>query len=226
MHVAAKFGSIDCLQVLLEYSQCDVKKSNKDGKLVEDVLCERKGDEETKRLMRSFLDNRFYVNLVRQSDIFGFMNDVLQVELSFGKLFANDPILRSEQKKKQRTICAIAGPMDKSSAKELKEKFKSPMNRSLTEIQVKLTDPNNGCIRIARNYCYINEISWKEFWPFLNQMIDLTSDRGLQLLERHLSSKLKVCLRRVTNKTSLLITEFYFWRRITKKKQSKICLKC
>lgn len=195
MHVAAKFGSVDCLQALLEYSLCDTKKENKDNKRIDQVLCERKGDEQIKQQMKDCLQNRYYINLVKKVDISGCMSDILSIEVSFGKLLDRDFVIgETNRSGKQAKICAVAGPMTEASAKELKEKFKSPMNRSLNEIQVNLSDPNTGYVRIARNYCKANSFSWKEYWHFLDQIIDLASDRGLELLENHLKSQLNVCV--------------------------------
>lgn len=33
------------------------------------------------------------------------------------------------------------------------------------------------------------KIGWAEYWPFLNQLIDLKSDRGLDLLEKYLKQR-------------------------------------
>lgn len=193
MHIAAKFGSIDCMAVLLEYSICDADKLNSEGKKVAEVLCSRQGDEMTKQQMEILLQNRYYVNLFKQINLSGIMEELLQVEVSFGKLLAFEKQTLIENKKLERKIWAIAGPMNLMNANELKRKFRSPLNRSMNEIQVNLTDhANAGYIRIARTFCRMNSFQWKEFWPFLNLLIDLASDEGLQKLENHLKSKLFV----------------------------------
>ncbi|CAG2108017.1 unnamed protein product [Medioppia subpectinata] len=93
-----------------------------------------------------------------------------------------------------RNVSALAGPMSPKQADQLFQSLKSPRRCTPIERRIRLTDSRKGLERVARNLCKDMNIIWAEFWPFLNTRIDLTSDEGLNLLEKHLCHIYYVCV--------------------------------
>ena len=53
----------------------------------------------------------------------------------------------------------------------------------------RLEDPILGVERQGRDIANKEKISWIEYWPWLGEYLDLSSDAGLKVLEEYLEEK-------------------------------------
>ncbi|XP_054159624.1 ankyrin repeat and LEM domain-containing protein 2-like [Oppia nitens] len=167
LHFGCKFGYTEVVAVLLKYQICDIEKLNKNSRKPYEVICERKGDEITKRKIQKLFKSQIYLPLFRDD-----------FSAQIGK-----PVKGVVH---DSTVSALAGPMSADEANHLFETLKSPRKSTPQQRKIRLTDSRKGLERIARNICKEMNINWIEFWPFLNCSIDLTADEGLNRLEKHL----------------------------------------
>lgn len=95
--------------------------------------------------------------------------------------------------------------MDKRNAQEFRKiwktpprslKFISPNKRKPSELHsvasLRFKDPDKGLERIGKKLANKYEINWKEYWPFLDNFVDITSEEGLNMLEDFLSNRYAV----------------------------------
>lgn len=50
----------------------------------------------------------------------------------------------------------------------------------------------NFFLWVFRNLAEEKKVGWAEYWPFLNKIVDLKSDKGLDLLEKYLRQRFSV----------------------------------
>lgn len=99
-------------------------------------------------------------------------------------------------------IHAYAGPMNKKGAQEFRRVWKTPprsLNSSSSNCKkpndlhnvsaLRFKDPEKGLERIGKKLANKYEVNWKEYWPFLDSFIDISSDEGLKLLEEFLCTR-------------------------------------
>ncbi|RWS31099.1 ankyrin repeat and LEM domain-containing protein 2-like protein [Leptotrombidium deliense] len=169
LHFASKFGSTECVKILLSQN-CDVNVVNKMGKKPREVICERKGDNESRYCIQNLFQARYYVPLFRNAN-----------GVCIGTPCTEVP--------HDDTVKAFAGPMSSVVAEEFYNNLRSPATRAnREELSIRLSDCHKGVERIARSICKVANISWAEYWPFLGCNVDLTSSEGLIKLEKHLQS--------------------------------------
>lgn len=142
---------------------------NKNDKTAFEVICDRNGTNEIKEKISNLFYSNYYVPIIREDET-----------VTIGE---PQKLMTS----KIECLSAMAGPMPKNLAVDLYERLKSPRSRSKEEIAIRLSDDSKGIERIARIQCKLNSINWKEYWPFLDEYVDLTSDEGLKKLEKHLA---------------------------------------
>lgn len=56
LHFASKFGAVKVIEILLSHGGCDLDKENKLAQKASDIICQRKGSEEDKRVIKSLLN--------------------------------------------------------------------------------------------------------------------------------------------------------------------------
>jgi hypothetical protein len=179
LHLSCKWGSLETVSILLSYPNCDKEKTNKLGVKPSDVICERKGDKSLKlEIIKSF-ESQIYIPLIRDN-----------FSAQIGKPFKGN----IETNQLNGEVSAVAGPMSPKQAEQLYKTLKSPHKCTPKDRSIRLTDSRKGLERIARNLCAELDINWKEFWPFLDRNLNLSSDEGLDLLERHLRNIYYVCI--------------------------------
>lgn len=119
-------------------------------------------------------------------------------------------------------IHAYAGPMTRDEASIFRRKWKTPPRnpcasnminkfgtppnctpiRSESSALFRLQDTEKGLERVGRDLARQFHVSWKEYWPFLDTFIDLTTPEGLKLLEDHISKQHSVITNE--NRTNLI----------------------
>ena len=89
--------------------------------------------------------------------------------------------------------------MSPQDAQAFYEKLKTPPVRTpwkasgggggASVMDSRLSDMDKGVERVARGVAKQMGVPWSEYWPFLGEFHDLTSEDGLRALERHLAIK-------------------------------------
>uniref|UniRef100_A0AAG5D4Y7 ANKLE2 third alpha/beta domain-containing protein n=1 Tax=Anopheles atroparvus TaxID=41427 RepID=A0AAG5D4Y7_ANOAO len=126
LHFAAKHGSVDVINELIAYPQCQVV-PNGDGLLPRDIICSRakpaKAGPEVREAIRVLLDEHFFVPLVRYEDNL--------IPPTIGKPFSPTRPISLEEPgsptiSPRGEVKAYAGPMDRSKADSFYRRWKTP----------------------------------------------------------------------------------------------------
>nr|XP_022902887.1 ankyrin repeat and LEM domain-containing protein 2-like [Onthophagus taurus]XP_022911169.1 ankyrin repeat and LEM domain-containing protein 2-like [Onthophagus taurus] len=202
LHFAVKFGALKVVEVLVSYPQCDKNVRNKYGKLPNQVVCERYEGyaEKLKEQISNLLEDNFYVPVLRYEG-----NCTPPV---IGEPFSpkSPPSFDVDPFKPRLEIHAYAGPMEKKEADKFRKIWKTPprsiskqsfdrkrrLSNSLDSdfsYNLKLRDPEKGLETVGRELATKYNVNWKEYWPFLDDFVDLCSDDGLKRFETFLSQK-------------------------------------
>ncbi|XP_033321054.1 ankyrin repeat and LEM domain-containing protein 2 isoform X1 [Megalopta genalis] len=200
LHFAVKFGFKNVVKVLVSYPCCVKTLPNKYKQLPIDIICSRtcQGDEELKKEIRLLLEDQYYVPVLRSDD------NTLQPVI--GEPFSpTSPMsIKLDPLSPRLEVRAFAGPMTKSRALEFRKEWKTPPRRRMTPVKkifedepdspinnlsLRLQDPEKGLERIGRDLAEEYHVSWKEFWPFLDDFADFRTSDGLAKLETYLEHK-------------------------------------
>ncbi|CAG9832251.1 unnamed protein product [Diabrotica balteata] len=198
LHFASKHGALDVVEILVSYPQCDKTLKNKYNRTPEQVICERaEGDNlsATKRAIELLLHDSYYVPVLRAED-----NSMPPV---VGEPFSpsSPPVINSNPLSPRLEIHAYAGPMERKEAQQFRKVWKTPPrncnvsvlgskpNNLINIASLKFKDPKKGLERIGKRLANKFDVNWKEYWPFLDCFIDISSEKGLKLLDAYLSDK-------------------------------------
>ncbi|XP_072376175.1 ankyrin repeat and LEM domain-containing protein 2 homolog [Diabrotica undecimpunctata] len=198
LHFASKHGALDVVEILVSYPQCDKTLKNKYNRTPEQVICERaEGDNlsATKRAIELLLHDSYYVPVLRAED-----NSMPPV---VGEPFSpsSPPVINSNPLSPRLEIHAYAGPMERKEAQQFRKVWKTPPrncnvsvlgstpNNLINIASLKFKDPKKGLERIGKRLANKFDVNWKEYWPFLDCFIDISSEEGLKLLDAYLSDK-------------------------------------
>ncbi|CAG5075257.1 Similar to Ankle2: Ankyrin repeat and LEM domain-containing protein 2 (Mus musculus), partial [Cotesia congregata] len=199
LHFAVKYGLKDVVALLVSYPQCSRTAKNKHGQTPMEIICDRKPLEDDGKLIReirALLEDQYYVPVIRSED-----NSLAP---AIGEPFspASPPRLVIDPISPRLEVKAFAGPMTKPQALEFRKKWKTPPRMlfgtpkrdtsindplHLEKLDCRLIDLEKGLERVGRDLAEEYHVSWKEFWPFLNEFADLKSTSGLDKLEKYLS---------------------------------------
>ncbi|XP_044736825.1 ankyrin repeat and LEM domain-containing protein 2 homolog [Chrysoperla carnea] len=200
LHFAVKYGGADCVEVLTSYVQCDKNLKNQYGLYPKDIICQRctKDDPVLRKRIATLLEERYYVPVYRSEDGV----TVPQIGAPFSP--ASPPQLNHDPISPRVEIHAYAGPMKLDEAIEFRKKWKTPPRLMQSSLQRRtqhgitprnpfrqIHDPEKGLEHIGRELAREQKIEWKEYWPFLETFIDLTTPEGLNILEEHIGRKYK-----------------------------------
>ncbi|KAJ8963939.1 hypothetical protein NQ314_005270 [Rhamnusium bicolor] len=199
LHFASKYGAADVVEILVSYPQCDRTLINKFQKTADQIICERaEGDNLSviRKKIGLLLQDSYYVPVLRAED-----NSMPPV---IGEPFlpTSPPVLNVDVLCPRLEIHAYAGPMNKKGAQEFRKIWKTPPRSlslsspnlknpvDLTKVSaLRFKDPQKGLERIGKQLANKYEVNWKEYWPFLDSFIDISSEEGLKLLENYLSNR-------------------------------------
>ncbi|GMT24159.1 hypothetical protein PFISCL1PPCAC_15456 [Pristionchus fissidentatus] len=188
LHIAAKWGHVEVARIIASYHQSIRSLKNKNGETPLDVLCSRySGDnkEELSRQLRIVLDS-YYVALYRSCDHSAPSRFVVS---SFYPLksftpsiippldFPLSPILSSF------VLTAVVGPFDsEKNAMKFEKKWKGQ------GLDGRRKDFERGAEKVGREMASEVGVQWAESWPFHSEPIDIKSNYGLEVMEKHLKS--------------------------------------
>ncbi|XP_073685685.1 ankyrin repeat and LEM domain-containing protein 2-like [Garra rufa] len=192
LHFACKFGCPEVVDVLCSHPSIDKHCRNKYDQKPSAMICERKNkSKEVKQKIMEYLEDRFYVPLLRAAD--NTLHPVIGVPWcssspeSGDQLFSPKKIIYSP-KNPMMTVKAFAGPLNLSKAEEFHRLWKMPpRERAGYFHHILKTDSERGAERVGRELAHEMGHPWAEYWDFLSCFIDLTSTDGLKMLEEHLS---------------------------------------
>ncbi|KAB0799550.1 hypothetical protein PPYR_07430 [Photinus pyralis] len=190
LHFAAKFGAVEVVELLVSYSQCDKALLNKYGKTASMIICDRCDSSlvHLKNKIALLLDENFYVPVLRSED-----NCIPPV---IGEPFSpsSPPNLAKDIFSPRVEIRAYAGPMDRESAARFRRAWKTPprsLKAANVALNLKFDDLEKGVERLGKNLSMQFDVSWKEYWAFLDEFVDLSTSEGLQIFENYLSERYK-----------------------------------
>eukprot|EP00116_Pleurobrachia_bachei_P000449 sb/3460711/ len=91
------------------------------------------------------------------------------------------------------SICAYAGPMKASDAREFRRVWKTPprelSSRRRDIVQgIMRSDSERGLERVGRDLAVQQRVPWREYWPFMDAFVNLREEDGLILLEKYLAN--------------------------------------
>lgn len=149
------------------------------------------------------LEDQFYVPVLRAED--NTCQPIIGEPFSPTSTFVNN--LNKDPMSPRLEIRAFAGPMTKSQAEVFRKKWKTPprinsakegqgdapsiTNSRTANIALRLQDTEKGLEREGRDLAEECQVSWKEYWPFLEDFVDFRSDEGLMKLEKYLEQRFK-----------------------------------
>ncbi|XP_023012951.2 ankyrin repeat and LEM domain-containing protein 2 [Leptinotarsa decemlineata] len=198
LHFASKHGSTEVVEILVSFPQCDKTLRNKFNKLAEQIICERaEGDNiaAAKRKIEMLLKDSYYVPVLRAED--NSMAPLIGEPFSPSK----PPVLNSNPLTPRLEIHAYAGPMDQKNAREFRRVWKTPPrslhfnspNKTPKDLlnvsSLRFKDPRKGLERIGKRLANEFDVNWKEYWPFLGSFLDISSEEGLDALEKYLQER-------------------------------------
>lgn len=192
LHFACKFGCPEVVDVLCSHPIIDKHCRNKYDQTPSAVICERKNkSKEVKQKIVGYLEDRFYVPLLRAAD--NTLHPVIGAPWclgspdSCGQLYRPDRMMDSP-KNPIMTLTAFAGPLTSSKAEEFHRLWKTPRRERAGYFhQILKTDSERGTERVGRELAHEMGLPWAEYWAFLRCFMDLSSSDGLEMLEEHLS---------------------------------------
>ncbi|MCJ8742282.1 hypothetical protein PDJAM_G00080190 [Pangasius djambal] len=195
LHFACKFGCPEVVNVLCSHPDIDKNCRNKYGQMPFSVICERKNkNKETKEKIQEYLEDRFFVPLLRATD--NTLNPVIGAPWAPGTSKHQDvsliPGLMEDPKNPLMTIRAFVGPLNLSKAEEFHKLWKTPpRDRAKYFHHILKSDPDRGAERVGRELAHEMGYPWAEYWDFLNCFADLTTEDGLSMLEDYLNESIQ-----------------------------------
>ncbi|XP_075154892.1 ankyrin repeat and LEM domain-containing protein 2 [Haematobia irritans] len=120
LHLASKFGNVEMVEVLLSYPECKLTRNN-EGRLAENIICERSSIKDGKfNKIQELFNERYYVPVLRCVDS--------SIPAQIGQPFAanNPPQLNCDPLSPEVEIKALAGPMTQDQAKKFYRRWKTP----------------------------------------------------------------------------------------------------
>ncbi|XP_016311820.1 ankyrin repeat and LEM domain-containing protein 2 isoform X2 [Sinocyclocheilus anshuiensis] len=192
LHFACKFGCPEVVDVLCSHPSIDKHCRNKYDQKPSAVICERKNkSKEVKQRIMEYLEDRFYVPLLRAAD--NTLHPVICAPWCLASPESCDQLNRPDRmmespKNPIMTVKAFAGPLNSSKAEEFHRLWKTPRREQAEYFhQILKTDSEHGAERVGRELAREMGLPWAEHWAFLGCFIDLCSSDGLKMLEEHLS---------------------------------------
>ncbi|XP_034168686.2 ankyrin repeat and LEM domain-containing protein 2 isoform X1 [Pangasianodon hypophthalmus] len=195
LHFACKFGCPEVVNVLCSHPDIDKNCRNKYGQMPFSVICERKNkNKETKEKIQEYLEDRFFVPLLRATD--NTLNPVIGAPWAPGTSKYQDvsliPGLMEDPKNPLMTIRAFVGPLNLSKAEEFHKLWKTPpRDRAKYFHHILKSDPDRGAERVGRELAHEMGYPWAEYWDFLNCFTDLSTEDGLSMLEDYLNKSIQ-----------------------------------
>ncbi|XP_026822178.1 ankyrin repeat and LEM domain-containing protein 2 [Rhopalosiphum maidis] len=196
LHIASKFGHVGVVRELVSYDKCILTPLNKYDQTPKDVICTRNNKEMYNDILH-LLENGYFVPMWKSDD------DCVQPTI--GKPFSPKSStifspLQNDNPKSLNPILevrAVAGPMNESQALKFWKDWKSPVRKTLLSPSPKKSPSspkqnefkNKSIEKAGRDLAEKKNVGWAEYWPFLDQIVDLKSDRGLDLLEKYLRQR-------------------------------------
>ncbi|KAK8732353.1 hypothetical protein OTU49_007048, partial [Cherax quadricarinatus] len=213
LHFASKHGCVECVRILTTYSACDKSRNNKYSQKPSDVICSRMKDNKSKvsEEIGILLGEQYYVPLLRDDDhcllpqvgnpwslkLESPTSPITQDQLLTPFHTSGTPASLISPSLKVR---GYAGPMSPTQAEVFHRLWRnistsSPTHQSKNRIaSLRLTDQEKGLEKLGRKLAAEKGVGWTEYWDFLGEFTNLSTDEGLLKLDAYLKNKFKQLL--------------------------------
>lgn len=209
LHFACKFGSVECVRLLLDQAECDRSVKNGEGLEAQEIICERAGKQPALvRKIKSLFEERFVIPILRDED--GDCLPRVGAPVTPKQL---DSMLYSPQTRTPRSgkrVSAIVGPVTSPVASEVMAELTSTRLRP-TEMQIRRTDAEKGLESVVRQVARRYGVPWKERWDFLDCDVDLASSEGLKAFEKYLKRQYDTAEVRFVMGERATKTDYHVW---------------
>lgn len=175
LHFACRNNDLKIIKILLDYMPIIVTDLKNKKQLTPIELVQ---DNALKSEIKQIFEKQVFVTVTRS-------DDDLNVEINKPCLglksidYPRDSFKRSK-------ISAIIGPTTLDNAKALYETLKSPKRCTKEQRAIRLNDPSRGLEKVACDISLEFHVPCKEYWSFLDDLVDISSPNGLDRLEQHL----------------------------------------
>ncbi|XP_076159239.1 ankyrin repeat and LEM domain-containing protein 2 [Alosa pseudoharengus] len=192
LHFACKFGCPEVVNVLCSHPATDKQHRNKYNQKPAGVICDRKNKtKEMKQRIAEYLEDRFYVPLLRATDntlqpVIGGPWSPTSGQMSENSLGHHG--IAGTPRDPAMTVTAFAGPLSSAKADEFHRLWKTPpRDRAKYLHGILKSDPERGAERVGRELAHELGYPWAEYWDFLDGFVDLSVEEGLSVLEAYLN---------------------------------------
>ncbi|XP_067862241.1 ankyrin repeat and LEM domain-containing protein 2 [Heptranchias perlo] len=191
LHFACKFGHAEVVNTLCSHPDISKVSKNKYDHTPMEVICERSKikSEELKEKIREYLQDRYYVPLLRDTDNSSppVIGSPWSPDQSDNLHCTSLPRHTGSPKDPVMAVRAFAGPMTSSKADEFRKVWKTPSRERAS--QFKKADAERGYERVGRDLAHEMGHPWAEYWEFLGCFIDLAAPEGIRKIEEYLNKK-------------------------------------
>ncbi|KAJ6216703.1 hypothetical protein RDWZM_007860 [Blomia tropicalis] len=183
LHIACIKQNIECISILLEYvPMITLDQRNKMKQLPYELIRDE--------ILRTKIEQRFescmFVTIVRSDDKLDYSINTP----SYGR--KSLPITKSESRdlmNAHSNLSVIIGPTSPDNARLLYESLRSPTKCTKEQRSIRLKDPIHGVELVARSISQQLNVPCEEYWPFLDDYVDIASEEGLQRLNHYLEEQ-------------------------------------
>ena len=237
LHLATKFGHLEMVRLLCSYHQTRTDTTNKFGEQAAAVVCSRARDPgpDTEREIREILGGQVVIpvysscegkqlgrpiSLMEASDLLEARSPEIcpTLDTSVASLGSGSPLVQSSRARVSASapasplstsISAVMGPVTTSQAKSLYRTWRTGSEGSEGDrVRERLGDPVLGVERQGRDLASREGVLWTEWWPWLGEYCDLTTQTGLSMLEIHLERRTREARESVDMEYQADIEEF------------------
>lgn len=179
LHMACKICNLDCISILADYIPVlDTEKLNKQNLLPHELV----QDLQARKKILDIIHSSVFITVQKCPEN---LNKSINKEYHMGR-----KILQSKlDHKKEKRISAIVGPMTTEKSKTVYDVMKSPKKCNEKQRQIRLKDPDRGIERVICELSIEFEVPYCEYWPFLNDYANFSTEEGLKRLNDYFRSK-------------------------------------
>ena len=200
LHSACKFGFAEMVAVLVGHPGTDAQLKNANGLRPEDVVCSRvrNASSEVKQKIVALFEDQYYVSVIGSLDNSrpakvaapwtpSISNTDEAALYSPLKCSMHNSSLHGSLREAPITVEAYACPMSASQAEECYQLWVSPgdvaQGNRRKYLHIRRGDSRKELERIGRKISRKMKVLWREYWEFLDAIVDIQTADGLRQFE-------------------------------------------